>query len=297
MQPGTTRGKAAQRANVEHARNSKIAASGGSRSAGAPRSTAGDRSGPESRRRTASPINDDASPFAHSSVKKQYNSQAGAPREFACERCVKRWASNNGNGLCYDRANSKSDRCEACGSHVCALVDESIASDVYAAMKQGMREQRKDAPFHIVKKYRDVVFEMIQKLDDRIKSKRPSTRASEKAPVSHDNDDQSVSEEQDVVFDIDEYHARSSQKEEDYVDLSGEAVYTTPTRKTSIFRQDEYDPFLDREPSAGPSSTRKPERLAVPDRAAVRRKSVQNFADRISKMAIEFAEKLERNEA
>ncbi|KAI0615861.1 hypothetical protein TUN199_12192, partial [Pyrenophora tritici-repentis] len=66
---------------------------------------------------------------------------------------------------------------------------------------------------------------------------------------------------------------------------------------TSIFRQDEYDPFLDREPSAGPSSTRKPERLAVPDRAAVRRKSVQNFADRISKMAIEFAEKLERNEA
>ncbi|KAI2478871.1 hypothetical protein Ptr902_09837 [Pyrenophora tritici-repentis] len=41
------------------------------------------------------------------------------------------------------------------------MIDESIASDVYAAIKQGMREQRKDAPFHIVKKYRDVVFEMI----------------------------------------------------------------------------------------------------------------------------------------
>ncbi|EDU43479.1 hypothetical protein A1F94_013779 [Pyrenophora tritici-repentis] len=307
LMPGTTRGKAAQRSNAEHARNSKIAASGGSRSAGAPRSAAGDRSEPEFRRRTASPIKDDASPFTRSSVKKQFNSQAGAPREFACERCVKRWAANNGLGLCYDQANSKSGRCEACKTHTCALVDKSIASIVYPAIKQGIHEQRKDAPFNIVKKYRDVVLEQIKELEDSLKSERPTTRASEKAPVSDDNDDRSISEEEDVAFDLDAYYARSSQKEEDFDDLSGEADYTTPTRKTSIYRQDEYDPFIDHEPSArpssarkssaGPSSARKPKRLAVPDRAAVRRKSVQDFADHISKMATEFAEKLERDEA
>ncbi|EDU44395.1 predicted protein [Pyrenophora tritici-repentis Pt-1C-BFP] len=39
--------------------------------------------------------------------------------------------------------------------------DESIASDVYAAIKQGMREQRKDASFHIIKKYHNIVFKII----------------------------------------------------------------------------------------------------------------------------------------
>ncbi|KAI1522051.1 hypothetical protein PtrSN001C_011997, partial [Pyrenophora tritici-repentis] len=51
--------------------------------------------------------------------------------------------------------------CEAYGSYVCALVDESIASNVYAAIKQGMLKQRKDVPFYIIKKYCDVVFEII----------------------------------------------------------------------------------------------------------------------------------------
>ncbi|EDU41738.1 predicted protein [Pyrenophora tritici-repentis Pt-1C-BFP] len=58
-------------------------------------------------------------------------------------------------------ANSKSGCCEAYGSYVCALVDESIASNVYAAIKQGMLKQRKDVPFYIIKKYCDVVFEII----------------------------------------------------------------------------------------------------------------------------------------
>ncbi|KAG9385823.1 hypothetical protein A1F94_002573 [Pyrenophora tritici-repentis] len=44
---------------------------------------------------------------------------------------------------------------------ICVLYDESIASDVYAAIKQGMREQRKDASFHIIKKYHNIVFKII----------------------------------------------------------------------------------------------------------------------------------------
>ncbi|KAA8622483.1 hypothetical protein PtrV1_03789 [Pyrenophora tritici-repentis] len=90
--PRTTRGKAAQRANAEYTRNSKITASSSLRSIGAPYSTA----------ITARP--------------------AGA---------------------------------------ICVLYDESIASDVYAAIKQGMREQRKDASFHIIKKYHNIVFKII----------------------------------------------------------------------------------------------------------------------------------------
>ncbi|KAI0568920.1 hypothetical protein Alg215_11926, partial [Pyrenophora tritici-repentis] len=41
------------------------------------------------------------------------------------------------------------------------FADESIASNVYAAIKQGMLKQRKDVPFYIIKKYCDVVFEII----------------------------------------------------------------------------------------------------------------------------------------
>ncbi|KAF7443191.1 hypothetical protein A1F99_126980 [Pyrenophora tritici-repentis] len=52
-----------------------------------------------------------------------------ALRKFAYERCVKR--------------------------------DESIASNVYAAIKQDMRKQRKDTPFYIIKKYYDIVFKII----------------------------------------------------------------------------------------------------------------------------------------
>ncbi|KAI1507748.1 hypothetical protein Ptr86124_013281 [Pyrenophora tritici-repentis] len=39
--------------------------------------------------------------------------------------------------------------------------DESIASNVYAAIKQDMRKQRKDTPFYIIKKYYDIVFKII----------------------------------------------------------------------------------------------------------------------------------------
>ncbi|KAA8622484.1 hypothetical protein PtrV1_03790 [Pyrenophora tritici-repentis] len=72
--PRTTRGKAAQRANAEYTRNSKITASSSLRSIGAPYSTASNCSRPKSRRRTTSLINDNISLFSRSSVKKQYNS-------------------------------------------------------------------------------------------------------------------------------------------------------------------------------------------------------------------------------
>ncbi|EDU42715.1 predicted protein [Pyrenophora tritici-repentis Pt-1C-BFP] len=41
------------------------------------------------------------------------------------------------------------------------IIDESIASNVYAAIKQDMRKQRKDTPFYIIKKYYDIVFKII----------------------------------------------------------------------------------------------------------------------------------------